>query len=270
MTAAPSCTTNTSVDGHAYRGSTQLRRRESHAFVAGGPIAVSYADFRTVGWLDGGPPAAAIPGVAGVPRAVGRAARIGGRARPTPAPAPPPDGWPPRHGHDHPRRQEALRQGHVLARRISVAASQRSDTQSALPSQPETAAGDRHAICQSFTIATTRGGRGDIRFPWSVYVRALTGSGFQVPGSSSRFWVPGSRFRSKRFGWITAEPGTKNLEPEPGTWNQEPGTTEVHLVSTVTIPSTRRTSRTPGNPAGISFRKIVNVVESLCRAPMNL
>ena len=45
------------VNGHAYRGSTRLRRRESHAFVAGGPIAVSYviAD-PSVGWMEGRPP----------------------------------------------------------------------------------------------------------------------------------------------------------------------------------------------------------------------
>ena len=42
------------------------------------------------------------------------------------------------------------------------------------------------------------------------------------------------------------------------------------FVSTVSFPSTSRTSRTPANPAGISRTNIVNVVESRCRAPMNL
>ena len=45
------------VDGHAYRRSIQLRQREQHAFVAGGPIAVTYlASEPSVGWMEGREP----------------------------------------------------------------------------------------------------------------------------------------------------------------------------------------------------------------------
>ncbi len=45
------------VNGRAYRGSTRLRRREPHEFVAGGPIAVSYVmSDPSIGWMEGRPP----------------------------------------------------------------------------------------------------------------------------------------------------------------------------------------------------------------------
>lgn len=45
------------VDGRSYRGSSRLRPREPHAFVAGGPIALAYITSEpSVGWMEGHPP----------------------------------------------------------------------------------------------------------------------------------------------------------------------------------------------------------------------